>query len=267
MRQISLMKDLHIVRGSIEDYRRLSVYHYRDCRIGPYSDIYAIRHKTQDPRLKTQDTSTGSGVPATNNQRPSTCTAGVIVYSMPPLGLELRNVALGGALAKMDLKSRFRFINKNIRTISRVIIEPRFRSIGLAQRLVRETMEMADVPIIEALAVMGQINNFFERAGMTAYKGEQPIRCVQMIEAFDYAGVNKSELIDTEAVQKKIDRLHLQKQRFINEQMRKFLRCYGKRRAMPPGIERTRFVLSRLGDRPVYYIKIKHKKLKIKVKR
>ena len=38
----SIEKDLEIVRGSIEDYKRLSVYHYRDCRLGPYSHIFTM---------------------------------------------------------------------------------------------------------------------------------------------------------------------------------------------------------------------------------
>lgn len=247
MRQISLMMDLQIVEGSIEDYRRLSAYHYRDCRLGPYSDIFAIK---------------GVGKLGTKMRGSP---AGVIVYSMPPAGLELRNIALGGILNGMDMDSRFRFINKNIRTISRVIIEPRFRSIGLAEKLVRETMERVEVPVIEALAVMGKVNNFFERAGMTAYEGPVQKRCVKMIEAFDFAGISEKDLIDAEVVQKKIETLPPDLQGLIDKQMVRFLQCYGKRRKMQPGIERTRFVLSRLGARPIYYIKIKHQKSNIKM--
>jgi hypothetical protein len=50
-----------------------------------------------------------------------------------------------------------------------VIIEPRFRSLGQAVRLVKETMPLMNVPFIEALAVMGRVNPFFEKAGMTRF--------------------------------------------------------------------------------------------------
>lgn len=263
MQQISLMKDLQIVRGSIEDYRRLSVYHYRDCKLGPYNHIYAIRHKTQDTRNSNQEFRlTMDAAPAVLHSQNYTQgpLAGVIVYAMPPLGLELRNVALGGCLLKMDLKNRFSFINKNIRIISRVIIEPRFRSIGLAEKLVRETIDKVDVPIVEALAVMGRVCKFFERAGMTAYEGPEHKRCIKMREAFAIAGITEQDRIDAEIVQGKIERLSPELWDFIDKQMTRFLQCYGKRRKMQASLDRTRFVLSRLGARPIYYIKVKSDK-------
>jgi hypothetical protein len=249
--ECSIEKDLHIVKGSIEDYRRLSVYHYRDCKLGPYSHIFTMNLTGS----VTRDLCLVSRVP--NHEARATIVAGVIVYSMPPLGLELRNVALGESPLKMSLKNRFSFINKNIRIISRVIIEPRFRSIGLAEKLVRETMNKVDVPIIEALAVMGRVCRFFERAGMTAYRGPEHKRCIKMREAFAIAGITERDRIDAAVVQEKIDKLTTDMQDFIDKQIQKFLQCYGKRRKMPPSLNRTRFVLSRLGMRPIYYIKVK----------
>jgi hypothetical protein len=239
MMECSLVKNLEIIKGGMEDYRRLGVYHYRDCGCGPYVAIYAMKAVG---RLA---------------GRMGKMPAGVIVCTMPVPGMELRNVALGGILTGLDRKSRLLFINKNIRTISRVIIEPRFRSLGLAVRLVRETIVLIDVPIIEALAVMGRVNNFFERAGMTAYRGRIPLRTAALIEAFEFVGLCGNDLIDVEAVQRKMDSLSKDAAEFIDYQMRSFLQCYGKRRNMPAGLERTRFVLSRLTEQPIYYIKIK----------
>jgi hypothetical protein len=249
MMECSLVKNLEIVEGGMEDYRRLSVYHYRDCGCGPYVAIYAMKAVG---RLA---------------GRMGKMPAGVIVYTMPVPGIELRNVALGGILTGLDRKSRLLFINKNIRTISRVIIEPRFRSLGLAVRLVRETAEKIDVPIIEALAVMGRVNNFFEKAGLTAYDGPVSacggpaagLRRMQLVEAFEFVGIGGNDLIDVEAVQRKMDSLSKDAAEFIDYQMRSFLQCYGKRRNMQAGFERTRFVLSRLTERPIYYIKIKNR--------
>jgi hypothetical protein len=70
-------------------------------------------------------------------------------------------------------------------------------------------------------------------------------------------GLCGNDLIDVEAVQRKIDSLSKEKAEFIDYQMRSFLQCYGKRRNMPAGLERTRFVLSRLTEQPIYYMKIK----------
>jgi len=226
-----LMKYITVERGRRADYEALSGYHYRGGKLGPYAAIYKLTYKRFGDEI----------------------VAGVIVYTMPSIGLELRRSAFGDFFSHLDRPTRLSLINKNIRCISRVIIEPRFRSLGLAVKLVSETLRRLDVPVIEALAVMGHINPFFEKAGMTAYKAPMPARCAELAEAFCSAGVEDYEFVDPQLVQKRTDSLNPVAAAFLERQIRKFLQCYGRRRNMPAGIERTRFVLSKLTDRPVYY--------------
>jgi hypothetical protein len=225
MRRCSVTKKLKIVRGGLDDYKRLAGFHYRNSRLGPYAGIFAIR-----PAI------------------------GVIVYTMPSPGLELRNIATDSLFTGFDKATRLALINKNIRCIGRVIIEPRFRGLGLASRLVRETMPKMGVPIIEAIAVMGRVNPFFEKAGMTAYTAKMSARCVQLIEAFNFVGIEKEEFLDWQKVHQKLEQLRRKESEFIELQIREFLQSYGKRRDEAAGPERTRFVLSKLTSRPVYYI-------------
>lgn len=145
-------------------------------------------------------------------------------------------------------------VNKTIRCISRVIIEPRFRGLGLAVRLVSETMPLMNVPVIEAMAVMGEVNPFFEKAGMTAYTAPLPVRCAALVEAFSMVGIAEHTLIDPQQVQNQIETLGISARQFIEGQIRIFLQSYGRRRNMPAGNERTRYVLGRLTTRPVYYV-------------
>jgi hypothetical protein len=168
--------------------------------------------------------------------------------------LELRNIATNHIFAGLDRSTQLALINANIRRISRVIIEPRFRGLGLASRLVRETMSLANVSIVEAVAVMGWVNPFFERAGMKAYKANLSAAGVQFIEALSIIGIEQDELIDPEQVQRKLDRLGGCQARFIEQQIRHFLKSHGRRRDMPPGLERTRYILTKLTARAVYYI-------------
>ena len=224
----SVVKNLEVVRGDIGDYRVLSRYHYRGERLGPFVEIYAIR----------------PGI-------------GVIVYTMPSLGVEARNIALGGVLDGFDKSSRAAMVNKNIRCVGRVIIEPRYRGLGLASRLVRETMGKVGVAVIEAMAVMGKVNRFFERAGMTGYEAKESVGCAQLVEAFSLVGIEEDELVLPATVQGKIERLGRVERRFIDGQVSGFLQNYGKRRYMDAGIERTGFVLGKLGFRPTYYVWIR----------
>jgi hypothetical protein len=221
---------------------QLAHYHYRDSQIGPYAAIFSLKPDSVSARQFHAQT------------------AGVIVYSMPSPALELRNVATNNFFTGFDKGTKLALINKNIRRISRVIIEPRFRGLGLACRLVRETMPVIDVPIVEALAVMGLVNPFFEKAGMKAYTAPVPTRSVRFIEALSMVGIEQKQLIDANSVQLKLNQLTGTQADFIEDEIGRFLSSYGRRRNSQPGLERTRFILSKLTARPTYYIWFRDKK-------
>ena len=230
----TVTENLQIVKGGKSDYESLSHYHYRECRLGPCAAIFSLKGKFRT---------------ATKLE-----TVGVIVYAMPTAGAQMRNTATGGVFTGFDRTTRLKLISKNIRTISRVIIEPRFRSLGLAARLVSQTMPLMDVPFIEALAVMGRVNPFFEKAGMTRYDSPPSAGCARLTEAFAAVDISERDLIDPQIAQQKTDKLHWPAADFIEREIVLFLQSYGQRRLMPHGIDRTKFVLSKLTDRPVYYI-------------
>ena len=107
MRSCSICKKLRIVRGCLEDYKQLAHYHYRDSRLTAYAAIFALRFGDE--------------------------TIGVIVYTMPSPRLELRNIATGNLFAGFDKRTQLALINKNIRRISRVIIDSGDRKIFTAR--------------------------------------------------------------------------------------------------------------------------------------
>ena len=234
MRRCSLCKKLQIVPGCRDDYKKLAHYHYRDSKPGSYTAMFVLK-SAQSDRLRRQ-------------------TVGVIVYKMPTPGAELRNVATGGLFTGIDRSTQLVLLNKNIRCINRVIIEPRFRSLGLASRLVRETMPKINVPIIEAMAVMGIVNPFLEKAGMRAFTAKIQARCVRLVEALSIVGIERQELIDPQKVQIKLDLLPAEKAEFIELEIYRFLQSYGSHRYSQAGLERTRYILGKLTARPVYYI-------------
>jgi len=232
----SITKKLQVVPGCMDDYKSLFAYHYRSERLGPLAGIFALKSVSFVPGL------------------PKELPLGVIVYCLPTPGLAMRNVATAGLFEGLDRLTQLALFNKNIRTITRVIIDPRLRGLGLAAKLVRETMPQMNVPIIEALAVMGLVNPFFEKAGLTPYIGSISKDCAQLIEALSLVDIEESDLLDAEIVQKKLAALRWPAADFIEKQIKKFLQCYGKRRNMPPGLERTRYILSKLTEKPIYYI-------------
>jgi len=235
MHVCSLHRELEIVPGDMSDYRSLAAYHYRDSRPVAVKAVYTIR-------LQRALGSLGC--------RP----VGVIVYTMPNPRVELRTLATDGAFSGLDRQTELELLNRHIRCIARVIIEPRFRGIGLAVRLVRETMPRLNVPVVEALGVMPQVNPFLERAGLKSFEPRIPVEHVELLEAFSAVGIEEDDLIDPETVQQKLDRLAPSAGAFLETRTQRFLKSHGGRRTMPSGLERTRYVLGKLTHRPAYYI-------------
>lgn len=236
MKRCSICEKLRIVTGGVEDYKQLARYHYRDSRPGPCKAVFVLQSDGMLPGLSCE------------------AVVGVIVYSTATAVLEHRNAATDDFFAGLDRNTQLGLINKNIRRISRLVIEPRFRGLGLATRLVRETMPQLNVPIIEAVAVMGRVNPFLEKAGMKAYRAKPRPASLQLAEAFSLLGMEDAELVDAQKVQQKLDGLTNAQAEFIERCIGQFLKSHGRRRDMPPGLERTRYVLGALGARPTYYI-------------
>jgi GNAT superfamily N-acetyltransferase len=94
--------------------------------------------------------------------------AGVLVVSMPTLNGAWRR-AWGDRYIGRDAPGKRRAardLNAEVRTISRVIVHPRYRALGVATSLVRAYLRRPLTPRTETLAAMGRFCPFFERAGM-----------------------------------------------------------------------------------------------------
>jgi len=71
---------------------------------------------------------------------------------------------------------KLRFANQHIRTISRVVVHPQFRSLGLATRLIECLCHHCPTRYVDALAMMGHAHPMFERAGMQRLASDDPRR-------------------------------------------------------------------------------------------
>jgi ABC-type ATPase with predicted acetyltransferase domain len=97
------------------------------------------------------------------------------VLSFPVVNSSARELALG--LSGWEKGRRLSFVNEHVRAISRVVVHPQFRSLGLASWLVREVCVACPVRYVEAFAVMGRVHPFFEKGGMrcVAAKAGRPV--------------------------------------------------------------------------------------------
>ena len=144
-----MLPSLSIGSGNSRDYDALSRFHYRPGRPATFAAVYTIRHT---PPLYT---------------RLPPQLAAVAVLSWPTLSLHIREQILG--LSALPAPNRHRWLNTNLRTISRVIVHPAFRSLGLATLLIRHILNNCPTRYIESLALMGHLHPMFENAGMRAF--------------------------------------------------------------------------------------------------
>lgn len=130
----SLLREMTIEEGTLKDYAELAGFHYRHTG-------------TRLPVMKTFTLKRGED------------TAGVIVYKYASPAAQGRTQVFGRSLTIGE-------INKYLACIARVVIHPKYRSIGAGIKLVKETLPICGQPYVECVAVMAQYNPFLEKAGM-----------------------------------------------------------------------------------------------------
>jgi len=138
-KECSLVKEMQIKEGTTQDWRKLSAFHYRSHKIAAPRKIFCLKRGEE--------------------------LCGVIVYNYPPPTCFGRRLVL----PKMSMKD----LNKKLSIISRVIVHPKYRTISLGARLVKETLPLAGTLYVEMPAVMAKYNPFAEKAGMQKI-AEQP---------------------------------------------------------------------------------------------
>jgi len=156
--ECSLFKETRVVEGTRQDYERLACFHYRSRQLPPPYKIFALKHRSQK--------------------------VGVIVYSYPPTMCFGRRQALGRVAPITEL-------NKDLVWISRVVLHPKYRTIGLGTLLVKKTLPLIDRRYVETVAVMAKYNPFFEKAGMTKITEREPHKSlVKAVEKLQKLGFN-----------------------------------------------------------------------------
>ena len=158
--------DFTLERGTFADYRALAHFHYARGHPATWAGIWRVtylRFAIADLRLggnrKSEISNRKSQIA---NWQSQTVAVGVLSYPTPANRQRERALGLGGPRYGPKLA----FVNAHVRTISRVIVHPQFRALGLAARLVRRICDECPTRYVEAIAAMGEVHPFFQRGGM-----------------------------------------------------------------------------------------------------
>jgi hypothetical protein len=69
-------------------------------------------------------------------------------------------------------------MNKQLSIINRVVVHPKYRTIGLGAKLIRETLLLTGTPYVEMIAVMAKYSPFAEKAGMQKIAEQESVESV-----------------------------------------------------------------------------------------
>ena len=130
--ECSLVREMRVEPGTTKDWHQLEMFHYRNARAGAVRRIFRLVRGEE--------------------------LCGVIVYNYPPMTCLGRRMVLPGLKPKQ--------LNLELSTIGRVVVHPKYRSVGLGAKLIRETLANAGTRCVELVAVMARYNQFAEKAGM-----------------------------------------------------------------------------------------------------
>ena len=91
---------------------------------------------------------------------------GALIVAYPPLNARWREAAWPSAYRTGGRRAIARRVNRDLRVIARVVVDPRFRGNGVGVALVRAYLSRPSTRRTEAVASMGAHCPLFERAGM-----------------------------------------------------------------------------------------------------
>lgn len=164
--------EIRVDPGTIADYHALSAHHYlggrpatvarilRATRISPFGELLA----------------------------------GVLMVSMPTLNGVWRRQAWPDWFDSPNKAANARRINRELRCISRVIVDPRSRGLGVATTLVRAYLEDPITSATESIAAMGAVSPFFRAAGMREYQLPRPAHDTRLLDALAHESITAQDL-------------------------------------------------------------------------
>ncbi|HVZ94834.1 MAG TPA: hypothetical protein VG797_10025 [Phycisphaerales bacterium] len=157
--------DVRIEVGRVEDYRALAAWHYRVGEPATIEYVLSARERVRGELV------------------------GVLVVSRPVLNGAWREPVWGDRYIGGDKRLAAGRLNREVRCISRVIVEPRWRARGIAVGLVRAYLRSPLTRRTEAVAAMGGVCPFFRAAGMREQRLPVKAADARLIDAMMFAGV------------------------------------------------------------------------------
>ena len=168
---------MKVEEGNRQDWQKLCSFHYRGHKTSVVRKIFRL---TRGKEL-----------------------CGVIVYTYPPPACFGRRMVL----PRMSMQE----INQQLSTINRIVIHPKYRTVGLGAKLIRESLPLVGTDFVELIAVMAKYSPFAEKAGMKRISQQTEVKSVVKIsQTLSSLGFDVQLLGSQHYVKQKLDTLDTQ---------------------------------------------------------
>jgi ABC-type ATPase with predicted acetyltransferase domain len=145
--ECSLIREMGVEEGTRDDWQKLSGFHYRGHKVAVPRKIFRLVRGDE--------------------------LCGVVVYSYPPPACYGRRMVL----PRMSIQE----MNQKLCIINRIVIHPKYRTVGLGAKLIRETLPVVGTPYVELIAVMAKYSPFAEKAGMRKIAEQQSVKSISSV--------------------------------------------------------------------------------------
>jgi len=135
---------MQVEEGSYEDWKKVAGFHYRSHRIAFMQKIFVLKRKDR--------------------------VCGAIVYVHPMSAAPCRE-----RVVKIESMKE---LNEKVTRIARVVVHPKYRTIGAGVKLVHDSLPLCGKPYVEMIAVMARYNPFAEHAGMKEICKSKPDKSI-----------------------------------------------------------------------------------------
>ena len=142
--QCSLLEEMAVEEGTYADWKQVSGFHYRSHRVAFIQKIFVLKRKNQ--------------------------VCGAVVYVCPMSAAPCRSRVL-----KIE---NMKELNEKLARVARVVVHPKYRTIGASVKLLRESLPVCGKLYVEMIAVMARYNPFAEHAGMIRVCESKPDKSI-----------------------------------------------------------------------------------------
>ncbi len=176
---VLLEHDLALEPATLADYTCLAAFHYKSSHPAAVTSGFRLVHR--------QRTVVGRYLKRSSEHT----IVGVLLRTMPHLACSLRDAATANRYRGLSAKASAAMLNREIRTIARVVVHPQWRGLGLAVALVKHAMANPEPGTVytEALAAMGRVHPFFDKAGMVRYERPPRPEHARLLDALRHVGL------------------------------------------------------------------------------